>query len=152
MAGGRNIVDDTVGPDSSLYYSVFDVDPELIMEQNPDFIFIHASTQLDAAEHGYETDDTSAMIALRDDLMDRPELSDVAAVKNGNVYVIDDSIIGGAGQTIIGAMYAAKLMHPDIFGDIDPRSVHQEYVDKFCRIDFDVSEHGTFVYPVPEEW
>jgi iron complex transport system substrate-binding protein len=147
MAGGRNIADDKVGPDSPQYSRVFDVAPEYVVLRNPDFIFMHASTQLPATEHGYETDDTSTVTALRQELMNRPELANVNAVKNGHVYVIDEALLGVAG-TLMGAAYAAKVMHPQLFTDIDPEAIHQEYVDKFCHIDFDVSEHGVFVYPL----
>ena len=75
--GGRNIADDIVGPDSPLYSRVFDVDPEWVAVQNPDYIFMHASSQLPATEHGYETDDPSTVAALREELMSRPELANV---------------------------------------------------------------------------
>jgi iron complex transport system substrate-binding protein len=96
MAGGRNIADDKVGLDSPQYSSVFDVDREYVVLQNPDFIFMHASTQLPATEHGYETD-----------------------------YVIDEALLGVAG-TLMGAAYAAKVMHPQLFTDLDPEAIHQE--------------------------
>ena len=40
----------------------------------------------------------------------------------------------------------AKWFYPDEFEDLDPQATHQEYVDEFLDIDFDVKEHGTFVY------
>jgi iron complex transport system substrate-binding protein len=151
MAGGKNIADNMVGPDSSQYYSVFDIDPEYVIEHDPDFIFIHASTQLNASDHGFETSNPSTMAAMRDDLMNRPELANVDAVKSGNVYVLDESILGGAGQTLIGSLYMAKLMYPDLFKDVDPQAIHQEYVDKFCNIDFDLKKNGVFIYPPVQE-
>ena len=147
VGGGKNIVDDIVGPDSPLYQSVFDVDPEWVAEQNPDFIFMHASSQLPATERGYETDDPSTVAALRQELLNRPELANVNAVKKGHVYVVDETLLGGAGQTLMGTAYAIKVLHPELSEDIDPQAIHQEYVDKFCRIDLDVRKHGVFVYP-----
>ena len=47
----------------------------------------------------------------------------------------------------IGVAYTAKWLHPDLFEDLDPQAVHQEYIDRFQGIDFDVKEHGVFVYP-----
>ena len=145
-AGGRNIADDIVGPDSPLYTRVFDVDPEWVILQNPDFIFMHASTQLPATEHGYETDDPATLRVLREELMNRPELANVNAVKNGHVYVVDEALLGVAG-TLMGAAYALQVMHPDLATDIDSTAIHQEYVDRFSYIDFDVSDNGVFVYP-----
>ena len=148
LAGGRNIIDEIVGPDSPQYRS-YDVvvDPEWVIEQNPEYIFIADYRTL----NGYETDDPSEMAALRQEIMDRPELANVDAVKNGHVHIVSDCILGGAGNSIIGAYYMAKLLQPDLFEDVDLRAVHQEYIDKFCHVDFNVKEHGVFMYPPPEE-
>ncbi|WP_367358362.1 ABC transporter substrate-binding protein [Methanothrix sp.] len=147
MAGGKNIADDLVGQESPNYYSVLDIDPEYVIMKDPEFIFIHAATQLNASDHGFETNDPSVMAAMRDELIARPELANVTAVEEGNVYVLDESILGGAGQTLIGSLYMAKLMHPELFEDIDPQAILQEYIDQFCYIDFNVKEQGVFIYP-----
>jgi iron complex transport system substrate-binding protein len=39
------------------------------------------------------------------------------------------------------------LFHPDLFEDLNPEAVHQEYLDRFQRIDYDLNEHGIFLYP-----
>ena len=52
---------------------------------------------------------------------------------------------------LMGIAYCAKWFHPDLFEDFDPQAIHQEYLDRFQRLDFDVSEHGVFVYPPLEE-
>ena len=60
--------------------------------------------------------------------------------------------MSGSGNNIIGTAYLAKLFYPDLFQDIDPEAIHQEYVDRFLKIDFNVKDNGTFVYPRYEEW
>ncbi len=148
LAGGRNIIDEIAGPDSPQYGSVVKVDPEWVIEQNPEYIFI---SDYSRTLNGYETDDPSEMAALRREIMDRPELANVDAVENGDVYIVSDCVLSGAGNNVIGGIYMAKLLQPDLFEDVDSQLLHQEYVDKFCHIDFDVGEHGVFVYPQPEE-
>ena len=150
-AGGYNIVDEIVGPDDPKYgtYKI-NVDPELVMEQNPEVILIAGISYVYPG--GYETDDPSNMAAARQELMSRPELAKVDAVKNKHVYVVDYNILEGAGRNIIGVAYMGKLLQPDLFKDIDPQAIHQDYTDRFWRIDFDVREHGAFVYPPYEEW
>jgi len=152
IAGGYNIVDEIIGPDDPKYGTItVGMDPEWVIEQNPEIIlvagYLLASTGA-RIQSGYETDDSSAMAAKRQEILDRPELANVDAVKNGQVYVLDTDVIGGSGpECLIGAAYMAKLFHPELFEDLDPKTIHQEYVDKFCHIDFDVDEHGVFVYP-----
>jgi iron complex transport system substrate-binding protein len=81
-----------------------------------------------------------------DEIIGLPGFESVEAVINNSVYVIDDSIMF-APQQPIGLAYLAKWFHPDLLADLDLEAMHQEYVDEFCGIDFDVTEDGAFVYP-----
>ena len=149
LAGGRNIADDIIGPDHPQYNTMsLEVDLEWVVEQNPDIILYWGGY---AGPSGYETDDPSVMAAERKDITDNPALANLDAVKKGHVYAVEGRcLFGGSLNLLLGSAYLAKLFHPDI--DIDPQAIHQEYVDKFCYIDFNVREHGVFVYPPPEEW
>ncbi len=122
------------------------VDPEWVMERNPDIIVAQAYSKY--IPGGYGTDDPSEMAAARDDILNRPELSKVTAVKTENVYVMAflDIATGGSG-CLIGSAYMAKWFHPDLFEDLDPEAIHQEYLTRFQRLDYDLNEHGVFVYP-----
>ncbi|MEA1866270.1 MAG: ABC transporter substrate-binding protein [Euryarchaeota archaeon] len=145
LAGGKNIIDGVIGPDDSGYGSITNViDPEWVMEQNPEFIFRRIFD-------GYEADDPSKQAAAIQEVMDRPELAMSDAVENGRVYTVDDFLVSRGGLNIIGPTYMAKLMHPELFEDIDPQAMHQEFIDEFCYIDYNIYEHGIFVYPQPEE-
>jgi len=148
LAGGKNILDDIVGPDHPSYRRTIEVDPEFIVLRNPMYIF----NGVGSWDSGYDIDDASKMAAFREEAMSRPERANIDAVKNDNVYSLSFWVLSGAGNNIIGTAYLAKLFHPDLFQDIDPQAIHQEYVDKFLRIDFDVKEHGTFVYPNYDAW
>ena len=75
-------------------------------------------------------------------------MANVNAVKNGHVYLFDNmGLTYGGGNFPIGAAYMGQVLQPELFRDIDHQAIHQEYVDKFCHIDFDVRERGVFVYP-----
>ena len=139
IAGGRNIFADTPGAGS------ITVDPEEVVEKNPDIIIRY----IDAADAGYEVDDPSKMEALRETVMNRPELANVNAVNNGAVYVMDKDPIYGPDYPIAIA-YWAKWSHPDLFEDLDPQAIHQQYID-IQGLDYDLNEHGVFVYPPLEE-
>jgi iron complex transport system substrate-binding protein len=47
----------------------------------------------------------------------------------------------------LGIPYVAKLLYPDLFADLDPDAIHQEFLTRFLRIDYDVSKQGVFIYP-----
>ncbi len=149
LAGGRNIIDAAVGPEDPQYKGIVTVDPELIVKENPDYIFEAVASWGDG---GYETDDLTKMVASKEQVLNRTELANVNAVKNDRVYCLDYFVLIGSGNNIIGTAYLAKLFYPDLFEDIDPVAIHQEYVDRFCHLDYDVRNHGAFVYPGFEDW
>lgn len=148
MAGGKNIIDDKVGPNDSNYRSMVDVDPEFVVKKNPKYILEAVGSWVS----GYDIDDPKAMADYRQQVLNRSELANIDAVKDHNVYSMSFWILSGAGNNIIGTAYLAKLFHPDLFKDIDPEAIHQEYVDKFCHIDYDIKKNGVFIYPSYDEW
>ena len=127
MAGGRNIAAD-------LHYVV---DPEWVVEQNPEFIILGGYGSLDDIK------------AKRDEFMNRPELAEVDAVKNGRVYAMRYDV--NYVRAFIGIMYQAKLFHPYLFEDLDPQAIHEEYLERFQGISLTYVEGGVFVYPRLEE-
>lgn len=68
------------------------------------------------------------------------------AGKDKNVFVTYFINTLGPGYHI-GILYFAKWLHPDLFQDLDPQKVHQEYIDKYQHVDYNLKEHGVFVYP-----
>ena len=121
-----------------------DVDPEWVIVQDPEII-VHLTSSTKCA-CGYDEDDATEMKAFRDVIMNRPELAKVTVVKTGRVYVIGNDIFSGA-HHFIGIGYMAKWFHPEFFEDLDPKAIHQEYLTRFMRLDYDLDEHGVFVYP-----
>ena len=134
QAGGRNIIAEV---------GTLMVDPEFVVKQNPEVIVkivTHAQ-----ASCGYAADDSSEIRAFRDALMSRPELANVNAVKDNKVYLHTSF---GLARFLVTAVYYAKWFHPELFEDLDPKAIHQEYLDRFFEdANFNLDEHGIFVYP-----
>jgi iron complex transport system substrate-binding protein len=134
MAGGENIFGD-------LAISYTDVDPESIIERKPEIVIkLCGAGGLNFG--GYNEDDTSEMAALRDEIAARPGWDAIEAVKNDQVYVLSNDILGGS-QHFIGVAYLAKLFHPDLFIDLDPVAIHREYLTRFQGLDL----QGVYIYP-----
>ena len=144
IAGGRNIF-----PGMS-YEASISVDPEEVVSQNPDIIVKMATAEGVA---GYELDvaDTVGMAEIREEIMSRPELQNVNAVKNGKVYVISGYIMAAGPRSgcryFVQDAYDAKWFHPELFEDLDPKAIHQEYLTEFQGLDIDLDEKGVFMYP-----
>lgn len=137
IAGGTNIAADLTGVGSP---HSLPIDPEWVVDQNPDIIIKVPST-----DTGYDVDDITGIKDARDEIMARPGWDSIKAVETGNVYLLTIEIHDGP-QAIVAGQYYAKWFQPEIFQDLDPQAFHQEYLDRYMDIDYDVKENGIFVY------
>jgi iron complex transport system substrate-binding protein len=83
--------------------------------------------------------------------MNRPELANVTAVRDEKVYLIHAGGTWNDPKYFIGLIYLGKWFHPDLFEDLDPKAIHQEYLTEFQGLDYDLDKHGVFVYPPLED-
>ena len=137
MAGGVNIAKDQPG-------AWIEVSKEWVMDQNPDVIVSHPGIT-PGCSHGYEEDDPADLQAVWGAIMDRDELAVVDAVTDERVYVSHFAWCFSP-RYIVSVAYMAKWFHPELFSELDPNAIHQEYLTDFMRIDYDLDEHGVFVY------
>ncbi|MDD2755957.1 MAG: ABC transporter substrate-binding protein [Methanothrix sp.] len=141
LAGGDNIALGLVGSSPT-------VDQEWVIQQNPEVI-------VKTANHGnkymgYEKENSTDARALRETILNRTGWQNIKAVQDDRVFMLSDS--NAAKPTFfIGVAYLAKFFYPDLFADLDPQAIHQEYLTRFQRLDYDLSKRGVFVYPPLEE-
>jgi len=124
FAGGLNVAAN-LGNESNSYP---DVSPEWVVETDPDVIL-----QSEPSTKTYTQDD---LAQLRDEIMSRQELQTVKAVKDGQVFVMSSKITSGI-RAIVGELYLAKWLHPQLFEDADPDAVHRELINKFYGLDLE---------------
>ncbi len=137
-AGGFNVYGDE-------QVSLPKVSAESVVEKNPDII-IKVSGWNMAGFGGYGVNSYDAMVAEKKIIEERPAWNNIKAVQNNQVWIMYNDILGGPGY-FIGLAYLAKIIDPDLFRDFDPRSIHQEYLTRFQKLDFDLNNRGVFVYP-----
>ncbi|MCO5382736.1 MAG: ABC transporter substrate-binding protein [Methanosarcina barkeri] len=133
--GGHNIATGLAG-------TSVEVDPEWVIKRNPDFMFADLMKGFDSGPGKTEKDMENLLTEV---LSDRAGFEKVNAVKNSKVYLVDRDIIGGP-RWVIGHIYFAKCMHPELFEDINPEKIHKEYLKKFHNLEVS----GTWAYPLPE--
>ncbi len=128
------------------------VDPEAVIDQNPDVIL---KVAYPGGGYTLDADDTADLKALRDEIMSRSELQGVKAVEDERVYVITSYLLLYLPHCnhieCFQLAYQAKWLHPELFEDLDPQAIHQEYLTEFQRMDIDLDEKGVFVYPPFDE-
>jgi iron complex transport system substrate-binding protein len=98
LAGGQNIFHDAVT-------SFPIVSSETVIEKNPDVI-IFPNMYMGLIPWG-----------TYDDIASRPGWDSITAIKNGNFYIIDASIISRSGPRLVDALEElAGMIHPELFG------------------------------------
>ena len=122
-AGGRNIAAD-------LPVTVPHVETEWIIEQNPEIMVYSMSSE----QHKGTYPTIEEMKAKQQEIMSQPGFEVIDAVKTGRVYVADINMGSGLSE-MVTMLYYAKWFHPDLFQDIDPRSVHAELLQKYAHMD-----------------
>ena len=134
LAGGDNIA-----ITAELVGTYPTIETEEILEQDP-AVIVGLSRK-----GGYKTDDESGLEEEYKRIVKLPGFGNVTAVEDDRVYLIDGSITFGAVYPV-GLAYMAKWFYPEKFVDFYPQVIHQEYVDNFCGIEFNVTKEGVFVY------
>ena len=119
LAGGRNVADDLA--DNPLADDV-EVSAEWVAEKNPDYIVRETSPLR------YTATTADDAIVIYDEIMARPGLATVTAIKEGNIFMIGNDIFSRPGY-IVGICYLAKEFHPDLFEDLDPDAVLAEWFE-----------------------
>ena len=133
VAGGINIAKDYIE-----YHG--DVEVEWVLGENPDVI-----TGL-SYSGGYKIDDPAGFERYYGEIISLPGFENLKAVKNNRVHIISGDFSIGP-QLPIGVVTVAKWLYPDLFTDLDPQTIHQEFLTRFMRIDYDLDKWGVFVYP-----
>jgi len=131
--GGINVAEDLTNPQGT-------VDIEWLAQKNPDVI-------LGVSYAGsYDSDDMSQLSTQYNELLSHPALQEVSAVKDKRIYVLSYRYTNGLTYPAARAR-VAKWLYPELFADIDPSTIHQEFVTGFLGSSFDVAKHGVFSYP-----
>ncbi len=144
MTGGIDLFPDASG----------DIDKEAVLDGNPDII-VKVVWCNDWETSGYHLDvgDTAELEAIRDEIMSRPELQNVKAVEDGQVYIITSYLLtylpNSGARGFLQPAYQAKWFHPEPCEDLDPKAIHQEYIIRFQGLGIDLDEKGVFAYPYP---
>ena len=142
IAGGINVAADW----PSTGGRILDVDPEAVIDANPDTIVASVRPAFDPSSFGYDVDDTSVAMALREEYMSMDAFAGSDAVNEGRVYLYPGELINTP-RFVVGVAYLARWFHPTLFSDLDPQAIHQQYLTDFMRIDYDLGEHGVFAFP-----
>lgn len=120
-----------------------EVEPEWVFSKNPDYIFMDF---MGGEMSGPEKTDEDVKNNLDNLIEERASegFLEFNAVKNNHVYALNRDWFSGP-RWVIGHICIAKWLHPDLFEDISPDEINQEYFNEFFGIELE----GTWAYPSP---
>ncbi|PWR75983.1 ABC transporter substrate-binding protein [Methanospirillum stamsii] len=151
VAGGKNVASSLSGD------YVTSLDMEWLLEQDIDSIMAQAyyekgkpSGSGESKSFGYKASDPShaeeEAESILNDVKNLDVYSNTDAVKNNNVH-LQYWELACTPKAFIGTAYLAKWLHPDLFTDLDPEQIHQEYLTKYLGTNYDLKNLGIFAYP-----
>jgi iron complex transport system substrate-binding protein len=148
LAGGTNIA---IAPAGSPAFSVT-LDTEWVIQQDPQYIFLHTVRYTygggsQEPAQGIDANDPAGMKIVLQQYVSQPAFANLTAVKNNHVYMIAGDFRNNAMGGTLGAVYMAKILYPDVFTDLNPQAIHQEYMTRFLRLNYNLDTNGVFLYP-----
>lgn len=132
-AGGRNVAGD-------IPLSSTKVSQEWVLDKNPDIIIKCPFTSNVPSGYGMAAD---AMKKQREEIISRSELKQTTAIKQDKVYVLSRRAVSGP-QSIIGLIYVAKWLYPELFQDVNHEKIFKEMFEKYYGLEY----QGVWAYPV----
>jgi iron complex transport system substrate-binding protein len=117
------------------------VDAEWVLKENPEVIIFPAFDYFT----GYLQTDSSNSTKYIEEAKIRSGLNGTDAAENDRLYVIDAYLIEAA-RGFIGAQYLAKWLYPELFEDLNPEEIHQEYFESWLGVPY----KGIWAYPLAE--
>ncbi|MGD6933865.1 MAG: ABC transporter substrate-binding protein [Candidatus Bathyarchaeia archaeon] len=150
LSGGQNIVSNMTTYFNS---SSVSVDAEWVIANDPDYIFLHTVAYtfsgLDYADpaQGLNVNSITSIKQSLQTYLSQPMFANLTAVKNNHVYIIAGDFRNNAMGGVLGAVYLAKTLYPTQFSDLNPETIHQEYITKYLRLNYDLDTSGVFMYP-----
>ena len=138
QAGGENIFEgiEIAGqPKSKGDVHKFEVSPEQVLVKLPEVV-------IRSFPRSYSAPPSGKMKGIYEEMLSRPGWSDLPAVRNKRVYVASRFPLGACAK-MVGVVYFAKRLHPDLFEDLD----HEKIMERWL-VDFQgVSNVSGYYYP-----
>ncbi len=108
-----------------------EIDPEVVIERNPQVIIKLITPKTAIAGTGvYQAPEKEQFLETYNMMKERAGWEDIAAMKNDNVYFMTQFSHGGASK-LVGAIFIAKWLYPDLLPDLDPEEVYRAWMEDF---------------------
>jgi iron complex transport system substrate-binding protein len=114
------------------------VSPEWLVQQDPGYLVLSPNL----GGYGYEVPSPELMHSLWRETVSRPGIRSMRLAREKHLYLLN-SRLGYGLRSFVGAIYLAKVFHPQLFLDLNPQQVHARFLRKF----FSLQLEGSYIYP-----
>lgn len=108
------------------------VESEAVVTKNPDYIVKVSAPDVYSSYYPPTQEEHQA---IKDELCSRPGWDEISAVKNDNILLLSHYVHGGASK-LVGTMYVAKFLYPDLLPDLHPEQVFRDWLTKYQKLDY----------------
>lgn len=130
-AGAANIAD-------SLPFYWQQVSLEWVVQQDPDYMVLSPNL----SKYGYKVPSRGEMHSMWRDAVSRPGIRSMRLAREKRLYLLSGRLGYGL-RSFMGAIYLAKVFHPQLFPSLNPQQVHAQFSQKF----FGLKLEGSYIYP-----
>lgn len=108
-----------------------EIDPEEVIARNPEYIIkVITSKEALSGTGVYAPPTKEEFQEAYQSIISRPGWSSIDAVKNNNIFFMTQFSHGGASK-LVGSIYIAKWLYPDLLPDLDAEQVFRDWMVKF---------------------
>ncbi len=111
-----------------------EIDPEEVIKRNPDVIVKVITPEHLTGSGIYEPPTRDEFLNSYNEIIGRVGWDDITAVKNNEVYHMTQFSHGGASK-LVGTMYIAKWLYPDLLEELDPDEVFRAWIEDYQRFE-----------------
>ena len=108
------------------------IEIEAVITANPDYIFKVSQPEVPFV---YTPPTPEAHKAVHDEIVSRPGWDEISAVKEDRIFLISGYGHGGASK-LVGTMYLAKFLYPDLLPDLHPEQVLKDWQENFQQLKY----------------
>ncbi|MDO4179090.1 MAG: ABC transporter substrate-binding protein [Phascolarctobacterium sp.] len=112
------------------------VDSESIIKRNPQYIVKVSDINVMSK---YEPPTLAEHEKILSELKNRPGWDNIDAVKDNKIFLLSHYVHGGASK-LVGTMYIAKFLYPELLPDLNPEEVFKVWLEKYQHLSY-ISGH-----------
>lgn len=113
-----------------------EIDPEAVIARNPDVIIKQITPSQALSGTGlYTAPSKEEFQTAYQNIVSRVGWDSITAVQNDDIYFMTQFSHGGASK-LVGTLYIAKMVYPDLLPDLNPDEVYRAWLEDFQGFDF----------------